>query len=177
MAIQFHLKLSDDYICGHFIWNLLKLTEGLFHKFHLNDHKYKLLYCLLDNWWCQMSQEWCQRNNNIWHCVATELAPLFKMHTHIHSIGPELWLFVLSLHVQTAKALAWLCKCAGSSELSQFAYVISTPFTWAGSYEPHHEKTCLWGLWPGKTQTGLLSYRDELGSWNFGFSKYMYYTI
>ena len=21
-------------------------------------------------------------------------------------------------------------------------------------YEPHHEKTCLWGLRPGKTQTG-----------------------
>ena len=27
-------------------------------------------------------------------------------------------------------------------------------------YEPHHEKTCLRCLWPGKTQTGLLSYRD-----------------
>ena len=27
-------------------------------------------------------------------------------------------------------------------------------------YEPHHEKTCLWGLWPVKTQTGLLSFRS-----------------
>ena len=27
-------------------------------------------------------------------------------------------------------------------------------------YEPRHEKTCLWGFRPGKTQTGLLSYRD-----------------
>ena len=27
------------------------------------------------------------------------------------------------------------------------------------SYEPRHEKTCLWGLRPGKTQTGMLSYR------------------
>ena len=26
--------------------------------------------------------------------------------------------------------------------------------------EPRHEKTCLRGLWPGKTQTNLLSYRD-----------------
>ena len=26
--------------------------------------------------------------------------------------------------------------------------------------EPRHEKTCLWGLRPGKTQTGLLSYRE-----------------
>ena len=31
-------------------------------------------------------------------------------------------------------------------------------------YEPHYEKTCLRGLRPGKTQTGLLSYRDELES-------------
>ena len=28
------------------------------------------------------------------------------------------------------------------------------------SYEPRHEKTCLRGFRPGKTQTGLLSYRD-----------------
>ena len=28
------------------------------------------------------------------------------------------------------------------------------------SNEPHHEKTCIRGLRPGKTQTGLLSYRD-----------------
>ena len=27
-------------------------------------------------------------------------------------------------------------------------------------YEPCHEKTCLRGFWPGKTQTGLLSYID-----------------
>ena len=28
------------------------------------------------------------------------------------------------------------------------------------AYEPRHEKTCLWGLRPGKTQTSPLSYRD-----------------
>ena len=43
--------------------------------------------------------------------------------------------------------------------------------------EPRHEKTCLRGFRPGKTQTGLLSYRDKLESLNFGFSKYRYYTI
>ena len=45
------------------------------------------------------------------------------------------------------------------------------------TYEPRHEKTCLQGLRPGKTQTGLLSYRDQLETWNFGFSKNRYYTI
>ena len=29
-----------------------------------------------------------------------------------------------------------------------------------GLIEPRHEKTCLWGFRPGKTQTGLLSYTD-----------------
>ena len=43
--------------------------------------------------------------------------------------------------------------------------------------EPGHEKTYLRGFRPGKTQTGFLSYRDHLESWNFGFSKYRYYTI
>ena len=38
-----------------------------------------------------------------------------------------------------------------------------------GSFEPRHEKTCLWGLQPGKTQTGLLRYRDYLQAWNFGY--------
>ena len=32
------------------------------------------------------------------------------------------------------------------------------------TYELRHEKTCLGGFWPGKTQTGLLSYRDKLES-------------
>ena len=38
-------------------------------------------------------------------------------------------------------------------------------------YEPYHEKTYLQGFRPGKIQTGLLSYRDKLESWNFGSSK------
>ena len=31
-------------------------------------------------------------------------------------------------------------------------------------YEPRHEKTCLRGLRPGLTQTGLLSFRSQLES-------------
>ena len=37
--------------------------------------------------------------------------------------------------------------------------------------EPRHENTCLRGVRPGKTQTGLLSYRDWLGFWNLGYNK------
>ena len=49
----------------------------------------------------------------------------------------------------------------------------------ARCYEPRHEKTSLWGLRPGKTQTGLLSHRHLLESWNFVYtcSKWRYYII
>ena len=40
-----------------------------------------------------------------------------------------------------------------------------------GLFKPRHEKTGLPGLRPGKTQSSLLSYREYLGSWNFGYSK------
>ena len=44
-------------------------------------------------------------------------------------------------------------------------------------YEPCHAKTCLRVfLRPCKTQTGLLSYRNLLESWNFGFNKNRYYN-
>ena len=33
-------------------------------------------------------------------------------------------------------------------------------------YDPHHKKTCLRGLRPRKTQTGLLSYRDQQRCWS-----------
>ena len=45
------------------------------------------------------------------------------------------------------------------------------------SNEPRHKKTCLWGLRPGKTQTGLLTYRDKLESWNFEYRNKRYHTI
>ena len=39
------------------------------------------------------------------------------------------------------------------------------------SFEPLHEKTCLWGFWPGTTQTRLYSDRIWIQAWNFGFRK------
>ena len=43
--------------------------------------------------------------------------------------------------------------------------------------EPHHKKISIWGFRIRLTQTGLLSYRDSIESWNFRFSKTKYYTI
>ena len=56
-----------------------------------------------------------------------------------HPMGLHVWLSARSfvyfntLSVRTAKALARLCGCAGSSEPSLVAYVISTIISWAGS--------------------------------------------
>ena len=56
-----------------------------------------------------------------------------------HPVGLNVWLFVgpfLYFHtscVQTAKALARLCRCQGLPESSLVTYVISTIISWAGS--------------------------------------------
>ena len=34
-----------------------------------------------------------------------------------------------------------------------------------------HEKSCIWGLQPGLTQTGLYSHKRWLEAWNFGLRK------
>ena len=82
--------------------------------------------------------------------------------------------------------LGW---CLGWSESSLGTHVILLVLSWGGSihlyhwdhyprlYEPRDEKTCLRDFRPDKTRTGQLSYRDELESWNFGFSKCRYYTM
>ena len=35
--------------------------------------------------------------------------------------------------------------------------------------EPRHEKTCLRGLQPGSTQTGVRSQRSKVEAWSFGY--------
>ena len=45
-------------------------------------------------------------------------------------------------------------------------------YIWASSRESLSS-----GFRPGKIQIGLLSYTDQLESWNFWYSKYRYYTI
>ena len=56
-----------------------------------------------------------------------------------HPVGLDVWFFVGSFVyfptpcVQTAKALARLCRCAGLPEPSLVAYVVSTIISWADS--------------------------------------------
>ena len=70
--------------------------------------------------------------------------------------GPEIWPFVwgffyfLMLHEWTTKALARLLGCAGSPESTLVAYMINTLFTWAGSFEPRHDKTNKMACLPSK---------------------------
>ena len=66
---------------------------------------------------------------------------LFVLHKlmHSHTLGLDAWFLVrpfVYFHTscgRTAKALARLHKCAGSSEPSLVAYVTSTIISWAGS--------------------------------------------
>ena len=52
-------------------------------------------------------------------------------------------------------------------QFSYFFYVMTSflaclhrnEWNWL-KYQPRHEKTCFWHLWPGKTQTGLRSHRS-----------------
>ena len=65
---------------------------------------------------------------------------------------------------------------AFASEYSDSRTQLSIHY-WLWYNEKRHEKTCIRRFRPGKTQTGLLSYRDQLESWKFGFRKYRYDTI
>ena len=57
-----------------------------------------------------------------------------------------------------AQSFCWFCHVVAQMHFfSSSAHDLKYLYT---IYEPHHKKTCLWGLRPGKTQTCLLSYRD-----------------
>ena len=90
----------------------------------------------------------------LWSDWADAQAHLSLRWAHSHFVGFVLSGLISRDNIFSAKLLS---------------YVI-----WASS---RHKKTCLRGFRLGETQTSLLSYRDKLESWNFGFSKYTYYTI
>ena len=56
--------------------------------------------------------------------------------------------------VKIFKSMILLNSIKKSLQLIDF--LLCWDFT-SKSYEPRHEKTCLWGFPPGKTQTSLLS--------------------
>ena len=66
---------------------------------------------------------------------------ILQMRMRSHPVGLDVWFLVrpfIYFHtscVRTAKALARLRGCAGSPETSLVAYVISTIFSWAGSFQ------------------------------------------
>ena len=66
---------------------------------------------------------------------------ILQTHIRSHPVGLDVWCLVgpfLHFHtsyMRTAKALARLCGCAGSPELSPVACVIRTIISWAGSFD------------------------------------------
>ena len=71
--------------------------------------------------------------------------------------------FVFDFTLFTTAALVFLARGTGNKPHLENTYwfPVSTPTI---ENEHHYEKTCLWGLQPGKTKTGLLSYTDKLES-------------
>ena len=65
--------------------------------------------------------------------------PIFQTHMRSHPVGLDVWFFSRpfiyfhTLCMQTASALARLCKCPGLPEPLLVAYVISTIISWADS--------------------------------------------
>ena len=150
----------------YFIGKTLKNYSNAFHS--------NLLSLLHDN----MSRDMTKPTN--WVCAQRRLRSAWASAQsdqslrcpHEESLGPE-------LHTERkAKTLIRLGGCPGWSESSLGAqphcwFVMSQLilcfailprlklYTFKIVYsEPCHEKTCLEGFRPGKSQTGLLSYRD-----------------
>ena len=60
-----------------------------------------------------------------------------------------------------AQVILLVLSCCGSIYMELVEATNKKPHLLNGiEYEPHHEKTCLRGLQPGKTQTGLLCFRS-----------------
>ena len=64
-------------------------------------------------------------------------------------------IWVFAGHSHFVGFVMWWLKCISSALVHMIWSIYISEI-----YEPHHKKTCLQGLWPGKAQTGLLSYRD-----------------
>ena len=88
------------------------------------------------------------------------------------------WCLVPCVHLTDSPHMVFWCHAFTSDWLSGvWCHVFTwlTLHTWCRFhfmmflFEPHHEKTCLRGVRPGKTLTSLLSYRDQLEAWNFRY--------
>ena len=120
-----------------------------------------------------------QRSSLIWvYTVCPDLAvwKLWKIMVHFSSFPaglictPSNYKFASQDHLVVYKRKMTKANlCTTPPGRSTPATQCSTPISWELwlQIEPRHEKTCLQGLQPGKTQTNLLSYRDKLESWNF----------
>ena len=69
---------------------------------------------------------------------------------------------VIMLPLLSSRIIRSLCICPlwnFLDILTSISYSVVSNVKWV-SLEPRHEKTCLRGLWPGNTQTGLLIHRS-----------------
>ena len=86
-------------------------------------------------------------------------------------------LFLIEIHVCT-QCRPW-SDAAFCGNLGLYWFPMSLCPIWAGSsklkWAMSRVKPVFWDFRPGKTQIRLLTYRSQLASWNFGWSKCRYY--
>ena len=103
----------------------------------------------------------------LWSDWVDAQADLSLRWAHSHFVG-----FVMSRLIFTMVVFLILQPPGRGVVLHKFfdLYLsVHVSIQWLRRYEPRNEKTCLRGLRPGKTKTGLLSYSDKQESWNFGY--------
>ena len=99
---------------------------------------------------CGLTIQWCIRKMQMeWNSEDQSDLRLQFTQTCLSEYWGSLWFFVSMLH-------RLFCSCKLDESICHNRGVWFILFL---LFEPRHEKTCLRGLWPGKTQTGLHSHR------------------
>ena len=101
----------------------------------------------------------------------------FLIIIHVQNVADSVWsvqtgIFRRGVGVSAFCIDPWYWSPIKSQSVVSFRY-----FRFPPPFEPYHEKTCLQGVRPGRIQTGLLSHRSSLESWNLGYNNYRSYII
>ena len=97
---------------------------------------------------------------------------IFRIKIHVsNSVDPD------QTQRSAASDLGLRCLPWSQKRDAKLIWVSKTMQRSSFEFEPRHEKTCLRGFRPSKTQAGLISYRDYLEACNFGYRNKRYYTI
>ena len=141
-----YLMLRQDLVI-HMLWNIMRLTKNKRVIFHLRR------FCqpgIADSGHFMWNRVSLVNLTHIMLCLFQNKSKIpFKMQLSFWNSDQSCVLY---------KILFTVCSWLSTKRKVN----LRKPSTWCQIilYEPRHEKTCLQGFWPAKTQTSLISYRD-----------------